>query len=60
MFFFSRESVEFLGREERWVQMVCRDLRVSQVHLVQMGQRYFTTGSPPKIHSEKFKALSNK
>lgn len=33
------ESVVFQGREESWVQPVCRDLRVSPVHLVQMGQR---------------------
>lgn len=33
------ESVEFLGREESWAQMVFRDLRVSLEHLVQMGQR---------------------
>lgn len=31
--------MEFLGREESWVQLVYRDLRVSLVHLVQMGQR---------------------
>lgn len=33
------ESVEFLGREENWAQVVCRDLREFLVHLVQMGQR---------------------
>lgn len=33
------ESVEFLGREENWVQQVCRDLKEFLVHLVQMGQR---------------------
>lgn len=33
------ESVEYLEREESWVQMVCRDLRVSPERLVQMGQR---------------------
>lgn len=33
------ESVGFLGREESWVQMVCRDLRVSPVLLAQMDQR---------------------
>lgn len=32
-------SEEFLGREENWVQLVCRDLRESLVPLVQMGQR---------------------
>lgn len=33
------ESAEFQEREESWVLMVCRDLRVSLVHLVLMGQR---------------------
>lgn len=33
------ENVVFLGKEESWVPLVCRDLRGSQVHLVQMGQR---------------------
>lgn len=33
------ESVEFPGREESWVQTVCRDLRVSPEHLVQTDQR---------------------
>lgn len=33
------ESVVFLEREESWVQLVCRDLRVSQEHLDQMVQR---------------------
>lgn len=33
------ESVEFLGRGESWVRLVCRDLRASLVHPVQMGQR---------------------
>lgn len=32
-------SVEFLGREENWAHLVCRDLKESLVHLVQMGQR---------------------
>lgn len=32
-------SVEFLGREETWAQLVSRDLKESLVHLVQMGQR---------------------
>lgn len=31
--------MEFLEREESLVQMVCRDLRVSLVHQVQMVQR---------------------
>lgn len=44
--FFPRESVGFLGREESWVPPVCRDLRVSPVHLVQMGQRYCAEASP--------------
>ena len=39
-------SVESLGREEKWVQLVCRDLKESLVHLVQMGQRYGTAPSP--------------
>lgn len=42
-YLFSRESVEFLGREENWVQQVCRDLKEFLVHLVQMGQRYCYT-----------------
>lgn len=33
------ESVGSLEREESWVRMVYRDLRVSLVHLVQMDQR---------------------
>lgn len=33
------ENVVFLEREESWVPLVCRDLRGSLVHLVQMGQR---------------------
>lgn len=33
------ESVGSLGREESWVPLVCRDLRVSPVHLAQMDQR---------------------
>lgn len=33
------ESVEFLVREESWVQLVCRDLKEFLVHLVLMGQR---------------------
>lgn len=45
-FYFPRESVEFLGREESWVPLVCRDLRVSLAHQVQMGQRYWTEASP--------------
>lgn len=32
-------SVEFLEREEKWAQLVCRDQKESLVHLVQMGQR---------------------
>lgn len=31
--------MEFLVREESWVQLVCRDLKEFLVHLVQMGQR---------------------
>lgn len=38
---FSRESVVFLGRGENWVQLVCKDLKEFQVHLVQMDQRYY-------------------
>lgn len=33
------ESVEFLVREETWAQLVCRELKESLVHLVQMDQR---------------------
>lgn len=50
--------MEFLGREENWVQLVCRDLRVSLVHLVQMGQRYFTEAVTVKV--EQFKPLPDK
>lgn len=38
-------NVEILEREESWVQMVFRDLRVFLVHLVQMGPRYCTDES---------------
>lgn len=41
------ESEEFPGREESWEQLVCRDLRVSLVHLVQMGQR---VAPDPLVH----------
>lgn len=37
---FFRVSVVFLGKEEKWAQVACRDLRVFLVHQVQMDQRY--------------------
>lgn len=37
--------MEILEREESWVQLVFKDLRVSLVHPVQMGQRYCTDES---------------
>lgn len=37
--------MEILVREESWVQMVFKDLRVFLVHLVQMVQRYCTDES---------------
>lgn len=40
--YYCRVSVEFLAREENWVQLVYRDLKESLGHLVLMDQRYWT------------------